>query len=101
MCDRIFLPDVVGFGCEQKIDVNYAAYFTESFGFREEWYGAEIPHRNLQNLVQFITFRLADSLPQNVLAEIELAIESLPKEKSWIAKRKKYQYWLDRGFPVL
>ena len=38
--------------------------FTTDFGLAEEWYHGNLPHRNRNNLIQFITFRLDDSLPQ-------------------------------------
>ena len=80
------------------VDVtNYAAYFTENFGIQQEWYGKYIPHRHRKNLVQFITYRLADSLPQEVLHEIELKIQHLSNNKKDFVKRNLYQYWLDQG----
>ena len=50
---------------------NYNSFFTSHFGFAEEWNnGGNLPHRNSKNLIQSITFRLADSMPQNVLRDI-------------------------------
>lgn len=81
-----------------RIDsVNYADFFTENYGFPKEWYGENLPHRNQKNLVQFLTFRLADSLPQNVLEEIAQKIKFLSREKKNAEKRIQYQNWLDRG----
>ena len=82
---------------EQVSVTNYAAYFTENFGFQEEWYGKYIPHRDQKNLVQFITFRLADSLPQEVLKVIKKEIQNLSNDKKDVEKRSLYQYWLDQG----
>lgn len=77
---------------------NYASYFTKEYGFPEEWYGNKLPHRDKKNLIQSITFRLADSLPQTVLKDIEEKIENLTGTKRDIEKRKKYEYWLDKGY---
>jgi len=76
---------------------NYAQYFTRNFGFPEEWHRGNLPHRNKEGLIQFITFRLADSLPQSILKDIEIEIKILSEDKREIEKRKKYQYWLDKG----
>lgn len=75
----------------------YARHFTKSFGVPEEWYRRKIPHRNKIGLVQFITFRLADSLSQEKLRQIEEELKQLPPEKIDTERRKKMQYWLDQG----
>ena len=72
--------------------------FTSSFGHPEEWHmGKNLPHRNTKNLIQSITFRLADSMPQNVLRDIEEELKNLPITKREIEKRKELDKWLDRG----
>ncbi|MDA3882179.1 MAG: HsdR family type I site-specific deoxyribonuclease [Bacteroidales bacterium] len=76
---------------------NYSSYFTKSFGYPDEWHVTNLPHRNKAGLVQFITFRLADSIPQQVLKDIELELKSLSDDKKAIEKRKRYQFWLDKG----
>src|SRR5690554_1380035 len=83
-------------GFEQNTP-NYAQSYTKNFGRPEEWHRGNLPHRNKKNLLQFITFRLADSLPQNVLMDIEAELKHLTEEKRDLEKRKKYQYWLDKG----
>lgn len=82
---------------EDKKDINFAAHFTKSFGHPEEWHRGNLPHRNKEGLIQFITFRQEDSLPQQVLREIEQKIKHLTDEKKDVERRKKYQYWLDQG----
>lgn len=77
--------------------ISYAAHFTTDFGLRKEWHKNNLPHRNKEGLIQFITFRLADSLPQNVLKDIEEQIKTLSGDNKDIERRKKYQYWLDKG----
>ncbi len=82
----------------EKIDTtNYAQHFTKHFGYPEEWHRGNLPHRNKQGLIQSVTFRLADSLPQEVLKKIETEIKHLSEEKRDVEKRKKYEYWLDKG----
>jgi HsdR family type I site-specific deoxyribonuclease len=76
---------------------DYAQYFTKHFGQPDEWHAGNLPHRNKKGLIQSITFRLADSLPQSVLKEIEEEIQHLTEDKKDLEKRKKYQYWLDKG----
>lgn len=76
---------------------NYAQYFTNHFGHPKEWHKTNLPHRNKKELIQFITFRQADSLPQTVLRKIEKELKHLRDEKKDIEKRKKHQYWLDKG----
>lgn len=71
--------------------------FTTRFGLPEEWHHGDLPHRNKVNLVQSITFRLADSLPQDVLKGIEEELKTLPVSKKEIEKRKRNEKWLDRG----
>jgi HsdR family type I site-specific deoxyribonuclease len=82
----------------EKIETtNYAQHFTTNFGYPDEWYRRNLPHRNKEGLIQSITFRLADSLPQSVLAVLEEELKHLSGEKRDIEKRKKYEYWLDKG----
>jgi HsdR family type I site-specific deoxyribonuclease len=82
----------------EEIDTtNYAQNFTKNFGYPEEWHYGNLPHRKKDGLIQFITFRLADSLPQETLKQIEVEIKQLSADQKDVEKRKKYQYWLDKG----
>lgn len=71
--------------------------FTTHFGLPEEWQHGNLPHRNKDNLIQFVTFRLNDSLPQEVLKEIQKEFERLPKTKREVEKRKRIEEWMDKG----
>jgi len=82
---------------ENVESTDFASHFTTHFGYPEEWHRRNLPHRNKEGLIQSITFRLADSLPQNVLKDIEEDIKYLSNEKRDVEKRKKYEYWLDKG----
>jgi len=77
---------------------NYSDSFTTSFGFPEEWHTGKLPHRNKSGLVQFLTFRLADSLPQEVLKRIEADLKESSGQEREVWKRKKYQKFLDSGY---
>jgi REP element-mobilizing transposase RayT len=56
-----------------------------------------LPHFDIPNLVQFITFRLADALPKSALDQIEMDIRGLPLEKQEAVKRQRLEKWMDRG----
>ena len=57
-----------------------------------------LPHFNRKNRLQAISFRLADSLPQSKLKELEPLLKTLPKDlDKEQAKRRKVEVWLDQG----
>lgn len=56
-----------------------------------------LPHRDEVGLLQFITYRLADSLPQTKLRELEAELALLPNEHQDPARRKATEKWLDAG----
>ncbi|MEO6683073.1 MAG: hypothetical protein ABIN48_09615 [Ginsengibacter sp.] len=72
--------------------------FTKSFGLHEEWYSRNLPHRDKEGLIQFITFRLADSLPQNVIQQIESELLTVNESDIRFERRKRYEIWLDAGY---
>ena len=62
------------------------------------WYSrGYLPHYNMPGTIQSVTFRLADSLPQSKLREIEEELASLPATKRDAERRKKIEAWLDAG----
>lgn len=63
---------------------------TEHRGWHSRGY---LPHFDESNLIQSVTFRLADSLPKAKLLELQA---KLPKEKS-AERRELIEEWLDRG----
>ncbi len=71
---------------------------THQPGWRDR---GRLPHANFPGLLQAITFRLADSLPREVVERIAADIKRLPADqhdpKHLVAKRKHIQEWLDRG----
>jgi putative transposase len=56
-----------------------------------------LPHRDHPGLLQFITYRLADSLPAAVLERVEAELAGLPPGQQDAARRKKIEEWLDAG----
>ncbi|MDZ7935031.1 MAG: hypothetical protein U5M51_08740 [Emticicia sp.] len=55
----------------------------------EEWHRGNLPHRNKEGLIQSITFRLADSLPQGILNDIEAEIKHLSDTNKDVEKKKE------------
>jgi putative transposase len=56
-----------------------------------------LPHRDRLHLLQSITFRQADSLPQSELKQLEQKLLLLPEIRKDVEKRKRIDRWLDAG----
>lgn len=56
-----------------------------------------LPHRDKTHLLQSITYRLADSLPQEKLRLLEDELRTLPEALRETTKRQKIEHWLDAG----
>src|SRR5688572_23861082 len=70
----------------------------EDVGAPREWYSrGYLPHRDKVHLLQAITFRLADSLPQNKLRQLEEELKHLAEDKREVHRRKQIERWLDAG----
>lgn len=77
-----------GIGSKADVDV----------GAPRAWYSrGYLPHRDEPHLLQSITYRLADSLPQEKLRLLEDELLSLPEDARESAKRQKIEHWLDAG----
>jgi hypothetical protein len=62
------------------------------------WYSrGYLPHFDAAGATQFITFRLADSLPQDVLDRIEMELEQMPMTERELERYRKIERWLDSG----
>lgn len=62
------------------------------------WYNSrKLPHFDGPSLTQFISFRLADSLPSDRLRQIKAELRTLPHARQGIERRRKMEYWIDRG----
>jgi len=67
-------------------------------GVPRKWHSrGYLPHCDDLSKLQSITFRLADSLPQTKLRELEDELARLPVEKQDVARRKQIEQWLDSG----
>jgi type I restriction enzyme R subunit/putative DNA methylase len=62
------------------------------------WYSrGYLRHYNKCETIQSVTFRLADSLPQSKLRELEDELAGLPASKVDAERRKMIEFWLDAG----
>jgi REP element-mobilizing transposase RayT len=62
------------------------------------WYGrGYLPYFDAGKTVQFITFRLADSLPQSKLRHLEKELSHLSQASCEVLKRQTIEEWLDAG----
>lgn len=65
---------------------------------KREWYSrGYLPHRDRIHLLQSITFRLADSMPQELLEQLEKELQEIPTNRKDLEKRKRIEQWLDAG----
>ncbi len=56
-----------------------------------------LPHFDKPGVLQSITFRLADSLPQGKLEALERELSLLPAGSVEVERRKQIEQWLDAG----
>jgi REP element-mobilizing transposase RayT len=56
-----------------------------------------LPHFELGEAPQHVTFRLADSLPQTAILQLESEIRTLPPEKHDTARRNRLEAYIDAG----
>jgi type I restriction enzyme R subunit/putative DNA methylase len=73
---------------------NAVKLVTESARWRSRGY---LPHFDEENQLQFLTFRLADSLPQEKLRAMEEELVSWPEDQRLIERRRRCEKWLDAG----
>ena len=63
------------------------------------WYTSrKLPHFDSPDAIQFLTFRLADSLPADVLRSLKTAVDLLAKNDQPNAMRARIEKYLDRGY---
>ena len=64
----------------------------------KEWYSrGYLPHRDAKELLQAVTFRLADRLPHEKLTLLEEELSNLPENQRATHRREKIEQWLDAG----
>ena len=59
--------------------------------------GIHLPHYDQGRLLHMITYRLGDSLPDNVLLRLKHETAELPQEQRAIERKRRVEYWLDQG----
>jgi REP element-mobilizing transposase RayT len=70
----------------------------QNYGALRGWYSrAYLPHYNNPGTIQSVTFRLADSMPQSKIHEIEEQLANHSPENIDTERRKKMEAWLDTG----
>ncbi|NOT49416.1 MAG: transposase [Acidobacteria bacterium] len=55
-----------------------------------------LPHFNVERSTQFVTFRLADSMPQNLLKKWKIELET--GQINNVDFRKRIEHYLDQGY---
>ncbi|MDD2941941.1 MAG: transposase [bacterium] len=71
---------------------------TESVQHLGWYHSGYLPHFDCAKTLQFITFRLADSLPQKELQLIKEKVSVAPKYKRQMIRRRTVEAWLDSGY---
>jgi type I restriction enzyme R subunit/putative DNA methylase len=62
------------------------------------WYSrGYLPHLDMPGILQSITFRLIDSMPQTVLKQLENELLDVPISIREVERRKRIDQWLDAG----
>jgi type I restriction enzyme R subunit/putative DNA methylase len=56
-----------------------------------------LPHCDSGDTIQFVTFRLADSLPQEKLSTLDRELAHIPTIEAEKKRRKAIEQWLDAG----
>lgn len=63
-----------------------------------EWHSrGYLPHRDAAHLIQFVTYRLADSLPHEKLKLLNDELAHLVEDQRDVERRKRIEAWLDAG----
>jgi hypothetical protein len=65
---------------------------------QDRWYSrGYLPHRDAPGLAQFLTFRLADSLPEASLRRISSELEMLPPDERTLRRQRRLAALEDAG----
>ncbi len=87
-------PEAVTIPSQATDDESEPGVPTTRFGWYSRGY---LPHRDQTGLQQFVTFRLADSLPQEKLRHLDEEVARLPSATRDLERRKRIEQWLDSG----
>ena len=62
------------------------------------WYSCGyLPHFDAPHIIQHVTYRLADSLPTDVLDALNCELRALPPERRDALRRQRIEAWIDAG----
>ena len=83
-------------------DINEAVDIPEEAdgdaGVPREWHSrGYLPHRNSPQIIQAISYRLADSLPRQKLELLETELAQIPDVRREARRRRRIEEWLDAG----
>ena len=56
-----------------------------------------LPHFECNEVIQHVTFHLADSLPKDVVVRLDEEIRALPVDEQDSERRRKIEVWVDAG----
>lgn len=84
MADRVVKKVMLGLGAPR---IEAPRFYTRGY----------LPHYDEAGVFQMITYRLADSLPKDALAQLKEELESLPEDARDTARRQRIESWLDAG----
>ena len=56
-----------------------------------------LPHFDSHEVVQHVSFHLADSLPSSMLARLEAELRAMPSAARDADRRKRIEEWIDAG----
>jgi len=67
--------------------------------WRSGWYSrGYLPHYEVDNAVQFVTYHLADSLPAATLEKLEFELRSIPDKQKAGTRRDRIEQLMDAGY---
>lgn len=83
-------------------DLNHAKIMDDQNAIQENgaprWHSrGYLPHFESSDVIQHVTFHLADSLPQTALLQLESQLKFLSPEKRAAERRKQVDAWIDAG----
>ena len=71
--------------------------YSENFQSGEWFSRGYLPHRDGRELIQHVTFHLADSLPKSAIERIEESLVGMPENRRKTELRKRLDAWVDAG----
>jgi len=88
---------LAGMALKADEDVGAPTNGAPSLGARGWYSRGYLPHVDSPQVLQSVTYRLADSLPREKLEQLQEELRHLPETHRDLAKRKQIETWLDAG----